>query len=81
MSALDTVSGPLRVANTTKNKFFTKEYNASNPDALSLGDGDWGKGENNGSIGGKEDIARRVFLLARGTGVYANGTEYNSSNF
>lgn len=80
MSKLDDVSKPLRAQNMAKNKYNSVEYNATHPDALSDGD-ELGKGEDNGSIGGKTDIAHRAFLTNRGKGVYAGGKEYNQSNY
>lgn len=54
----------------------TDEYRASHPNAKSDGD-ELGKGENNGSIGGKTDIAQRNTAEARN--FYTKNNAYDAS--
>lgn len=54
----------------------TDEYRAGHPDAKSDGD-ELGKGENNGQIGGKTDIAERNREMARNS--YTKDNPYDSS--
>lgn len=62
---------------TVRDKYkSTDEYRAGHPDAKSDGD-ELGKGENNGQIGGKSDIAERERELARNR--YTKNNEYNAS--
>lgn len=62
---------------TVRNKFkATDEYRAGHPDAKSDGD-EHGKGENDGNIGGKTDIAERNRELARNR--YTKDNSYNAS--
>ncbi|MFA5207137.1 MAG: hypothetical protein WC428_00405 [Candidatus Paceibacterota bacterium] len=59
MSRLEDVSLPFRKCAVAKNDFTDNDqYSTGHPDALSTGDED-GKGELNGSIGGKTDIKTR----------------------
>lgn len=59
----------------TKNTYDSNgEYNTNHPNALSDGD-EFGKGENNGSVGGATDIAKRSELLSKS--IYNSNKEYN----
>jgi hypothetical protein len=62
---------------TVRNKYkTTDEYRASHPNAKSDGD-ELGKGENNGEVGGKTDIAQRRTEMARNR--YTKDNQYDSS--
>lgn len=60
-----------------RNKYkSTDEYRAGHPDAKSDGD-ELGKGENNGSIGGKTDIVQRVSQDAKN--IFSKDNPYDIS--
>lgn len=62
---LDETSKPFFDRNVTRNKFSEiNQYSENHPDALSDGD-ELGKGELNGSIGGRTDILTRQRNLIR----------------
>jgi hypothetical protein len=78
MSTLDTLSQEFRDKLIAKNDHNSNsEYSASHPDALSDGD-NYGKGNNNASVGGADDIAARNRLLAKNK--YNSNNEYDSSD-
>ena len=62
----------------TKNTFDKNgEYNTNHKNALSDGD-EFGKGENNGQVGGATDIVKRKELLTKS--IYSSNKEYNINN-
>lgn len=70
-------SASYRNREVVRNKYkTTDEYRASHPNAKSDGD-EAGKGENNGSIGGKTDIAQRNTAEARN--FYTKNNAYDAS--
>jgi hypothetical protein len=78
MSRLLNNSDQYRDPLLAKNNFTNNdEYNVANSRAISDGD-DFGKGENNGSIGSVTDIGKREELKAKNT--YTQSNEYNISN-
>lgn len=77
MSRLEDVSLPYRNCSVAKNEFSNNDqYNTGHPDALSTGDEE-GKGELNGSIGGKTDIATRNCELTKNK--FQQGRQYDVS--
>ena len=65
MSRLEDVSLPFRKCTLPKNHFTDdNQYSTGHPDALSDGDEN-GKGELNGSVGGKTDIKTRNCELTK----------------
>lgn len=78
MSRLEGVSLPYRKCSVAKNDYADgDQYSTGHPDALSTGDED-GKGELNGSIGGKTDIKVRNCEIAKNK--YQEGKQYNASS-
>jgi len=76
MSRLEGVSLPYRNCSIAKNDFDNDDqYSTGHPDALSTGDED-GKGELNGSIGGKTDIKVRNCEIAKNQ--YQQDRQYNA---
>ena len=77
MSKLEDYSAGFRKTNIARNSYNTNdEYNAGHPDALSTGDEE-GKGELNGSTGGKTDIKVRTCEVAKNK--YQQGKQYDVS--
>jgi hypothetical protein len=75
MSRLEGVSLPYRNCSIAKNDFDDNDqYSTGHPDALSTGDED-GKGELNGSIGSKTDIAVRKCELSKNK--FQQGRQYD----
>jgi hypothetical protein len=79
MSRLLNVHSPgFRKTNMARNLYDdNNKYESGHERAVSDGD-EWGKDENNGSVGGATDILKRTQSLARNT--YSPNNEYNSSN-
>jgi hypothetical protein len=76
MSRLEGVSLPYRKCSIAKNDYDDNDqYNTGHPDALSTGDEE-GKGELNGSIGGKTDIKVRTCEIAKNK--YQEGKQYDA---
>jgi len=75
MSRLEGVSLPFRNCSIAKNDFSDgDQYTTGHPDALSTGDEE-GKGELNGSIGGKTDIAMRKCEISKNK--FQQGRQYD----
>jgi len=71
-------SGQFRKNNLTKNTYTTKKpYSKGNTRALSDGD-EFGKGEFNGSVGGKTDINQRKTSMSKNK--YSLKKPYGESN-
>lgn len=70
-------SKSFRNREVVRNKYkTTDEYRASHPNAKSDGD-EFGKGENNGEVGGKTDVAQRKKEEVRNR--YTKNNSYDSS--
>ena len=77
MSRLEELNSEFRNQLIPKNTYNNNDtYTVSHPNALSDGD-EFGKGEYNGSIGGKTDIDKRYTLLTKN--IYSNENPYDSS--
>jgi hypothetical protein len=77
MSRLEDVSLQYRNCSIAKNEFADgDQYSTGHPDALSTGDEE-GKGELNGSIGGKTDIAMRKCEISKNK--FQQGKQYDAS--
>jgi hypothetical protein len=76
MSRLEDISAGYRKREISRNEYDNNDpYTGGHANALSDGD-EWGKGENNGQVGGATDIKARQTMIAKNK--FNRNNEYNA---